>query len=131
MAALLVLLKFVDYHYLIYDLKVEYYIAIIALFFTILGLWIGQKLTATRRPIPVLSSVPPTIRTASADLCISPRENEVLRLIAAGHSNQEIADTLYLSLNTVKKHTSTIFRKLEAERRTQAIEKARRFGLIE
>ena len=131
MAALLVLLKFIDYHYMVYDLKMEYYVAIIALFFTVLGLWIGQKLTATRPSAPILATAPSALRVPASDLGISPRENEVLRLIAAGHSNQEIADALYLSLNTVKKHTSMIFRKLEAERRTQAIEKARRLGLID
>jgi len=131
MAALLFVLKAIDYKYLVYDLQTEYYIGIIALFFTIFGLWIGRKLTT--KPSISIAAVP-TIATAKVipdELGISPREVEVIRLIAAGHSNQEIADTLYLSLNTVKKHTSSIFRKLEAERRTQAIEKARRFGLID
>ena len=126
MAGLLFLLKLIDYKYLVYDLKMEYYVSVIALVFTLLGLWIGRKLTATHRPRPVLAEVSSSARTSPADLGISPRENEVLHLIAAGHSNQEIADRLFLSLNTIKKHTSTLFRKLEAERRTQAIEKARK-----
>ncbi|MBI1805482.1 MAG: response regulator transcription factor [Ignavibacteria bacterium] len=131
MAGLLFLLKLVDYKYLVYDLKMEYYVAIIAIFFTLLGLWIGRKLTATHRPEPILAAGTSAVRISLADLGISQRESEVLHLIAAGHSNQEIADTLFLSLNTIKKHTSTLFRKLEAERRTQAIENARRIGLIE
>lgn len=131
MAGLLLLLKFVDYKYFVYDLKIEYYVGVIALVFTLLGLWIGRKLTATHRTQFMLAEVAQSARISPADLGISPRESEVLHLIAAGHSNQEIADRLFLSLNTVKKHTSTLFRKLEAERRTQAIEKARRIGLIE
>ena len=132
MAGLLFLLKLIDYKYLVYDLRMEYYVAIIAIFFTLLGLWIGRKLTATHRPDAILAAGTSAARTTSpADLGISPRESEVLHLIAAGHSNQEIADTLFLSLNTIKKHTSTLFRKLGSQRRTQAIEKARRFGLIE
>jgi DNA-binding CsgD family transcriptional regulator len=136
MAGLLLLLKLIDYKYLVYDLKVEYYVGVIALLFTLLGLWIGRKLTATRPKEVLQPETVPSIKPSPAplppdSLGISPRENEVLRLIASGHSNQEIADRLFLSLNTVKKHTSTLFRKLEAERRTQAIEKARRIGLIE
>jgi len=131
MAGLMFLLKLIDYNYLVYDLRMEYYVGIIAVIFTLLGLWIGRKLTAARRQEPILVAGTSAVRTSPADLGISPRESEVLHLIAAGHSNQEIADTLFLSLNTIKKHTSTLFRKLEAERRTQAIEKARRIGLIE
>ena len=131
MAALLFLLKLIDYKYLVYDLQMEYYVGIIAVIFTLLGLWIGRKLTATQRPEVGLSGGSSSVRISPADLGISPRESEVLHLIAAGHSNQEIADALFLSLNTIKKHTSTLFRKLEAERRTQAIEKARQIGLLE
>ncbi len=130
MAALLFLLRAIDYRYLLFDLSTEVYVAIIAFFFTVLGLWIGWKITSAKKSeLPVLVSAP--VKVSSEELGISPRETEVLRLIAAGHSNQEIADTLFLSLNTVKKHTSTLFKKLEAERRTQAIEKARRLGLID
>jgi NarL family two-component system response regulator LiaR len=131
MAGLMFLLKLIDYKYLVYDLRMEYYVGVIAVIFTLLGLWIGRKLTATHAPQTILAEGTSAVRISPADLGISPRESEVLHLIAAGHSNQEIADRLFLSLNTIKKHTSTLFRKLEAERRTQAIEKARRFGLIE
>src|SRR5690349_18739937 len=103
MAGLLLLLRAIDYKYLLFDMSTEIYVAIIALFFTILGLWIGWKITSTKKQeVPVLAEIP--VRVSSDELGISPRETEVLRLIAAGHSNQEIADTLYLSLNTVKKH---------------------------
>ncbi|HET9135706.1 MAG TPA: response regulator transcription factor [Candidatus Kapabacteria bacterium] len=131
MAILLIVLKTIEYKYLIYDIKIEYYVAIIAALFTVLGLWIGWKITGKNRAVVQTQAVMAPALVPASDLGISPREVEVLKLIAAGHSNQEIADTLFLSLNTVKKHTSSIFRKLETERRTQAIEKARRFGLID
>jgi DNA-binding CsgD family transcriptional regulator len=129
MAVLLVLLKTVEYRYIVYDLRTEYLVGIIALFFTVLGLWIGWKITA-RPGLSLETAIVGGGRVSASELGISPREEEVLRLIAAGHSNQEIADKLFLSLNTIKKHTGSLFRKLEAERRTQAIEKARKIGLI-
>jgi len=61
---------------------------------------------------------------------ISQREFEVLELMAQGYSNREIADSLYISINTVKTHTSNIFVKLNANRRTQAVNEARRLRLI-
>jgi|SRR5579859_204029 len=65
-----------------------------------------------------------------AKLGLSQRELEVLQLIAEGLSNQEIAGRLYLSLNTVKTHSSRIFEKLDVRRRTQAVDKAKRLRLI-
>jgi ATP/maltotriose-dependent transcriptional regulator MalT len=64
-------------------------------------------------------------------LGLSSREMEVLELIAQGFSNQEIADRLFLSLPTVKTHSSNLFLKLDVKRRTQAIEKARQLRLIQ
>ena len=61
---------------------------------------------------------------------ISKREYDVLGLMAQGLSNQEIADTLFISLNTVKTHTANIFLKLDTKRRTQAIQKAKELRLI-
>lgn len=61
---------------------------------------------------------------------LSDRELEVLRLLAAGEQNQEIADQLYLALNTVKKHVTHIFQKLGAANRTEAAARARELGLL-
>lgn len=75
-------------------------------------------------------------RQASSDeadglpISLSARELEVLALIAAGKSNQEIAAQLYLALNTVKRHAYNIYSKLDVTKRTQAIAKARRLGLV-
>ncbi len=98
-------------------------------------LYIESLLEVCRRETGILSQ--PTKAEAAAakmqpDLTIflSARELEVLSLIAQGKSNQEIAEQLYLVLNTVKRHTSNIYDKLDAKKRTEAIAKARRLGLI-
>jgi two-component system, NarL family, response regulator LiaR len=102
MAGLLFLLRVLDHRYLLNDLSTEFYVGFIALIFTMLGLWIGRMFTP-KEAVESATSAPILVHSSRSDPCISPRENEVLRLIAAGHSNQEIADRLYLSLNTVKK----------------------------
>jgi LuxR family maltose regulon positive regulatory protein len=61
---------------------------------------------------------------------LSPREIEVLQLLAQGYSNQDICDKLFLALSTVKGYNCSIFAKLEVKRRTEAIIKAREIGLI-
>jgi DNA-binding NarL/FixJ family response regulator len=60
---------------------------------------------------------------------LSEREREVLDLIAAGATNREIADRLYLSPHTVKEHTSALYRKLGARNRADAVQRAQRLGL--
>ena len=61
---------------------------------------------------------------------LSDREIEVLRLAAVGLSNREIAEQLYVSINTVKAHTKSVYRKLDAHNRTQAINRAQELGLL-
>ena len=60
----------------------------------------------------------------------SEREREVLALIAAGSTNREIAEQLYLSPHTVKEHTSALYRKLHARNRAEAVQRAQRIGLL-
>jgi two-component system response regulator DesR len=62
---------------------------------------------------------------------LSEREREVLSLIAAGSTNREIAEQLFLSPHTVKEHTSALYRKLGARNRAEAVQRAQRIGLIE
>jgi DNA-binding NarL/FixJ family response regulator len=62
---------------------------------------------------------------------LSEREREVLELIAAGSTNREIAERLYLSPHTVKEHTSALYRKLNARNRAEAVQRAQRIGLLE
>lgn len=131
LALLIFLLKVLEYKFFVRDLSLEFYIGVVALLFTGLGIWVGLKLTRKKNamPPPVGESFVPN-ESALQQIGISPREYEVLQGMAQGFSNQEIADKLFLSINTVKTHTSNLFIKLDARRRTQAIQKAKALGLI-
>lgn len=61
---------------------------------------------------------------------LSARQTEIMRLVAAGYSNRDIADRLFISEQTVKKHLSTTFTRLDVSSRTQAIEASRRLGIL-
>jgi two-component system response regulator DesR len=65
----------------------------------------------------------------SATPALTDREREILGLIAGGATNREIADELFLSPHTVKEHTSTLYRKLGARNRADAVQRAQRLGL--
>ena len=136
LAVLLLLLKWLEWRFVIINHAFEIYAGTIALIFTGLGIWLAMKLITPRvKTIVIEKQVP-----ASSGFVLnkdevnrrrlSNRELEVLQLIADGLSNQQIAGRLFVSLNTVKTHTSNLFLKLEVERRTQAIEKAKRLSLI-
>ena len=128
MAALFVLLKFVEYNYFVRNIPLEIYIGIIAIGFAVLGTWAGRKLAK-----PKVIKISPDFEVDEKEierLGISKREYEVLELIAAGLSNQEIAEKLFVSGSTVKTHTSNLFSKLDARRRTQAVQIAKELRLI-
>jgi NarL family two-component system response regulator LiaR len=129
LAALITLLKFLEYRLFVRDLSMEFYIGIIAVMFTVLGIWAGLKLTK-RKTIIITNPNFQFDESRLERLGISKREYEVLELMAKGLSNQEIADKLFVSLNTVKTHSSNLFLKLDAKRRTQAIQKAKELNLI-
>jgi DNA-binding CsgD family transcriptional regulator len=131
---LIVLLKVVEYRYLVLEHSLEIYGGIIALLFSGLGIWLGLKLTKTKETV-VLKEVPvvgPFVRNEGrlGELGITPRELEILEALAAGHSNREIAGRLFVSENTVKTHAARLFDKLQARRRTQAVQRAKEAGLI-
>jgi len=96
--------------------------------FTALGIWAGLRLT--QKKVIMVGAEYIFNGTELQRLGISKREHEVLELMAKGLSNQEIADKLFVSLNTIKTHTSNLFLKLEVSRRTQAIQKAKELRLI-
>lgn len=138
MAILLILLKWLELRFIIYDYSFEIYAGAIAIVFTALGIWLAIKLTKPKVETVVVEK-PVYMQPGSAfvlnekectALGISKRELEVLERMAGGLSNQQIADQLFVSLSTVKTHSARIFEKLEVERRTQAVEKAKRLGLI-
>jgi DNA-binding CsgD family transcriptional regulator len=128
MAVLIFALKYLEYLLFVRDLSTEVYVGIIAAMFTLLGIWAGLRLT--RKKVTVVNSGFAFNEAGLLRMGISKREFEVLELIACGLSNQEIADKLFVSLNTVKTHTSNLFLKLEVSRRTQAIQKAKELQLI-
>lgn len=128
MAILLALLKLIEYKFIVRDLSLELYIGLVAIVFVTLGVWAGTRITRVK--IIEANSRSGVDEEQARRLGITRREYEVLELIAAGMSNQEIADKLFVSTSTVKSHTSSLFAKLEASRRTQAIQKARELKLL-
>jgi two-component system, NarL family, response regulator LiaR len=112
------------------DLSLEFYLAIVAILFMAIGVWAGLKITGKKNTTARLNDTFTVNEDQLRQMGISKREYEVLELMARGMSNQEIADTLFVSLNTVKTHTSNLFLKLDVKRRTQAIQQAKALGLI-
>lgn len=129
LAVLVAILKYFEYRYWIRDLSVEVYIGVVAVLFTALGVWAGSKLLAGKKQVPAHQPHAPN-EEALRSLGISGRELDVLQLMASGCSNQEIADKLFISLPTVKSHSSSLFVKLDVSRRTQAVLKARTAGIL-
>lgn len=124
------ILKVVEYKYFVRDIPLEFYVGTVAIMFTALGIWAGLRLTSPKVVEVEVSGPFERDDEAIKRLGISKREFEVLELIAAGLSNQEIADRLYVSMSTVKTHVSNILAKLEAGRRTEAIARAKQLRMI-
>jgi DNA-binding CsgD family transcriptional regulator len=120
------LLQWLEYRYVTRAYSTEIYVALVAAGFVALGIWVGRKLT------PAAHSGDPFVRNEAAirSLGLSPRECEILALLASGQSNKEMARTLAISPNTIKTHVARVYEKLEVARRVQAIEKARWLRLI-
>jgi two-component system, NarL family, response regulator LiaR len=145
LAFLLFLLKWIELRFILFDHSFEIYIGFIAVIFTALGIWLALKLSKPKpdsyrvETIVVEKEVyvtrPDSHRNVLntsliSQLELSKRELEILGLLAQGHSNQEIAAKLFVSLSTVKTHIQNLFEKLDVKRRTQAVEKAKRLNLI-
>ena len=133
---LIVVLKLIEFRFLVIEHSIEIYGGLIAAMFAGLGIWLGLKLTK-KKEVVVVKEVPVPITQAFTlneerlkDLGITRRELEILELIAQGLSNREIADKLFVSENTVKTHSSRLFDKLSARRRTQAVQIGKEMGLI-
>ena len=147
---LIATLRFTEYRFLVIEHSVEIYGGLVAALFAALGIWLGVTLTRKKPevvvrevqvPFEVRVEVPVTVRVPAdapfevdsaqlARLAITPRELEILGLIAAGLSTREIAERLFVSENTVKTHSNRLFDKLGAKRRTQAVQRGQELRLI-
>ena len=129
-------LKFAEYSLILRNNSFEIYAGLIALLFTTVGIWAGSKFVKKKEVVivkEVMVQAPADFVVNENNLKhfnISKRELDVLALMAQGLSNQEVADKLFVSLNTVKTHSSKLFEKLNVERRTQAVQEAKKLGLV-
>jgi len=139
LAVLVFVLKWLQWKFLLVDNAIDIYIGLIAVFFTVLGIWVATQLTKPKiekvvveREVFIPQSEEFTINTLELEkLNLTNREYEILQLIAKGHSNADIADQLFLSISTVKTHVSNLYVKMDVKRRGQAIEKAKRLKIVE
>jgi two-component system, NarL family, response regulator LiaR len=133
---LIALLKWTEYRFVVIEHSIEIYGGLIAATFAAFGIWLGLRLTKTRQEIvvkevPIPAGQPFVLNNRKREnLGITRRELDVLELIAQGMSNREIAEKLFVSENTVKTHSSRVFDKLGAKRRTQAVQLGKEFGLL-
>jgi ATP/maltotriose-dependent transcriptional regulator MalT len=132
-------LKFIEYRWLVVEYSVEMYGGLVAVVFVTLGIWLGLRLTRPARHTETVV-VREVLVTAPVEfvrdqgkvesLGITPRELEILAMIAEGLSNKEIAARAFVSENTIKTHSSRVFDKLGARRRTQAVQRGKELRLI-
>ena len=139
---LIAALKFIEYRFIVLEHSIEIYGALIAVLFAGVGIWLGLKVTRKEqvivereliieREVVVPAGTPFALNEQRLrELAITKRELEILQLIAHGLSNREIAEKLFVSENTVKTHSSRLFDKLSAKRRTQAVQRGKELGLI-
>ena len=133
---LIAVLKWIEFRFLVVEHALQIYGGLIAVIFAGVGIWLGLKLTKKKEVLVVKEVQVPMLKQFALnekrlkDLGITKRELEILELMAQGMSNREIAEKLFVSENTVKTHSSRLFDKLSAKRRTQAVQIAKEMGLI-
>lgn len=129
-------LQLIEYRWIVVEHSIELYGALVAAVFAGVGIWLGLRLTREKEVVVVREVVVPAPATFVRDeakvesLGITPRELEILTLIAEGLSTKEIAERVSVSENTVKTHSSRVFDKLGARRRTQAVQLGKELRLI-
>ena len=131
-ALLLSGLKLCEYYFVSFKLDLDIYLAIIALIFLVIGA--GAAYTFLKYSVDPAKKRKDNIYSMSGApeaYLLTGRESEVLHLIALGYSNQQIADELFVSLNTVKTHVKNIYSKLGVQRRTQAVAEAKRLEILD
>jgi len=123
--ALILLFQIGKYTVLSGNLKLEIFVAIVAIIFFFVGIYLNKKSLHKKQTLSY------QIDSRKIEkLEISKREYEVLQLISKGYSNKEIAEQLFLTESTIKTHVSNLLVKLNAKRRTQAIEIAKALKII-
>jgi ATP/maltotriose-dependent transcriptional regulator MalT len=141
---LITVLKLIEFRFVVMEHSVEIYGALIAALFAGIGIWLGLTLTRKNsnvdlkkevsalagKEVPAVAGPFVVDDARMKESGITPREIEILGLIASGLSNREIAARLFVSENTVKTHSSRLFDKLGAKRRTQAVQFGKAAGLI-
>jgi two-component system, NarL family, response regulator LiaR len=136
LGVLIAALQLIEYRWLVVEHSVEIYGGLVAALFASVGIWLGLRLTRRTESVVVREVMVPAPvnfvrdQTKLESLGITPRELEILELIAEGLSNKEIAARVYVSENTVKTHSSRVFDKLGARRRTQAVQLGKELRLI-
>lgn len=140
MAILLFFLRWIELKFVVFNHSYEIFVGLLALLFTSLGIWLALKLSKPKVEIQTVIVEKEVYVSKEEEftpnealiqqLEISKRELEILHLISQGLKNEEIAQQLFVSLSTVKTHNQNLFAKLDVQRRTQAIEKAKRLKLI-
>lgn len=132
---LIALLKLIEYKHVIEEYPTALYGGLVALIFTAVGIYLGLKWTRPKEVVVVrevaVAGGPFALNEAKLrEIGLTPREHEILGLIAEGLSNREIGERLFVSENTVKTHSSRLFEKMQVNRRLQAVQRARELGLI-
>ncbi|SEP93762.1 regulatory protein, luxR family [Hyunsoonleella jejuensis] len=123
--ALVLLFQLSTYSIYSGNLKTEVAVAVIAVVFLVVGIYINKK-TLHKQQTDTKDINLQKIK----DLEITEREYEVLQAISEGLSNKEIADKLFISESTIKTHVSNLLVKLNAKRRTQALQIAKLYQII-
>ena len=118
-------LQWLENQYALRLFSTEVYIVLLAILFAGLGIWIGARMTDCT-PYPIIEKNERAIDT----LGLTPKEVQVLELLAEGDSNQEIANRLFVATSTIKSHLVHLYQKLDVTRRTQAVQKARSLQII-
>lgn len=137
---LIATLQYSEYRFIVIEHSVELYVALVAALFAAFGIWLGLRITRRRETVVVREIHVPAEPATSEffapnaatqeNLAITPRELEILTLVARGLSNREIASQLFVSENTVKTHCAHVFDKVGAARRTQAVQRGKELGLL-
>jgi DNA-binding NarL/FixJ family response regulator len=133
---LIAVLKLIEYKHFVQAYPGTLYGGLLAVIFTAVGIYLGLRWTRAKEVVVVKEVLVRDERPFAIDESrlresgLTPREHEILGLIAEGLSNREIGERLFVSENTVKTHSSRLFDKLGVARRTQAVQKGRDLGLI-